>query len=97
MSGVHTNNNAALTIFGLMIGKDDFDSVIGQTVAMGLDNDCTGATVGSLFGASYGFDAIPEKWYDKFNNTVYTYMIDKEVFYIDDVLARFEALASKQF
>ena len=97
MSGVHTNNNAALTVFGLMLGRDCFDTVIGQTVAMGLDNDCTGATVGSVFGAAYGIGSIPEKWYEKFNNKVYTYMIGREEFAIDDVLARFEKLAKKQF
>lgn len=97
MSGVHTNNNAALTVFGIMLGKDDFDTAIGQTVAMGLDNDCTGATVGSLFGASYGIDAIPLKWCEKFNNKVYTYMINKEEFKIDDLLARFEVMACKNF
>lgn len=97
MSGVHTNNNAALTIFGLMLGKDDFTRAIGETVAMGLDNDCTGATVGSLFGAAYGIDSIPRKWYEKFNNKVYTYMIEREEFEISDILNRFEILARKNF
>ena len=97
MSGVHTNNNAALAIFGLTLGKDCFDTAIGQTVAMGLDNDCTGATVGSIFGAAYGIGAVPEKWYEKFNNKVHTYMIGREEFAIDDVLNRFEAIARKLF
>ena len=97
MSGVHTNNNAALAVFGLTLGRGDFDAAIGQTVAMGLDNDCTGATVGSLFGASYGIGAIPEKWYDKFNNRVHTYMTGREEFAIDDVLKRFEVLARSMF
>ena len=97
MSGVHTNNNAALTIFGLILGKDDFDKVIGQTVAMGLDNDCNGATAGSIFGTSYGISAIPEKWYEKFGNKIHSYLIDNEEFAIDDVLRRFEALAAKHW
>ncbi len=37
MSGVHTNLNACLTIFGLFIGGDDFTRCIGETVAMGYD------------------------------------------------------------
>ena len=97
MSAVHTNNNAALVIFGLMLGKDDFDKVIGHTVAMGLDNDCTGATAGSIFGAAYGTDAIPSKWYEKFGNKVYSYMTGREEFAIDDLLKRFEATALKNF
>jgi ADP-ribosylglycohydrolase len=59
MSGVHTNNNACLTIFGLMIGGGDFTSCIGETVAMGYDNDCTAATVSRVYGAAYGIGAIP--------------------------------------
>ena len=97
MSGVHTNNNAALCVFGLQLGGDCYDTVIGQTVAMGLDNDCTGATVGSLFGAAYGIDAIPKKWYEKFNNKILTYMIDQPEFKIDDVINRFAKLAAQQF
>ena len=97
MSGVHTNNNAALAIFGLALGKDDFTKAISQTVAMGLDNDCTGATVGSLFGASFGIDAIPVKWYEKFGNKIYTYMTGREEFRIDEVINRFETLAAKNF
>jgi len=54
MSGVHTNNNACLTIFGLMIGGTDVTKVISETVAMGLDNDCTAAMAGSIVGAIVG-------------------------------------------
>jgi ADP-ribosylglycohydrolase len=97
MSGVHTNNNAALTIFGLQLGGGDFAKTIGNTVAMGLDNDCTGATVGSLFGACCGFGAIDKVWYEKFNNKIISYLIDKPEFAIDDVLNRFENLAKGNF
>ncbi|MCL2057693.1 MAG: ADP-ribosylglycohydrolase family protein [Oscillospiraceae bacterium] len=97
MSGVHTNNNACLTIFGLMIGGDDFTRCIGETVAMGYDNDCTAATVGSLFGAAYGVGAIPGHWYRPFNNKVLTYINGHPEFAVDDLLARYEALAKKLF
>lgn len=97
MSGVHTNLNACLTIFGLMIGGDDFTRCIGETVAMGYDNDCTAATVGSIFGAAKGIGGIPEKWYKAFNNTVLTYINGHPALSIDDVLRRFTALAEKAF
>jgi len=97
MSGVHTNNNAALVIFGLQLGEGDFTKTIGNTVAMGLDNDCTGATVGSLFGACHGFGSIDKIWYEKFNNTIHSYLIDRPSFKIDDVLNRFAKLAEKNF
>jgi len=95
MSGVHTNNNAALVIFGLQLGEGDFTKTIGNTVAMGLDNDCTGATAGSLFGACHGFGSIDKIWYEKFNNKLHSYLIDRPSFGIDDVLKRFAKLAEK--
>jgi ADP-ribosylglycohydrolase len=97
MSGVHTNNNAALTLFGLELGGDDFTKTIANTVAMGLDNDCTGATVGSLWGAAYGFDGIDKVWYEKFSNKIHSYLIDLPLFEIDDVLNRFTKLAKQNF
>lgn len=97
MSGVHTNINACLTIFGLTIGGDDFTKVIGQTVAMGYDNDCTAATAGSIFGALYGIDTIPKHWYEDFNNTVLTYINGHPEFRIDDLINRFTVCARIQF
>jgi ADP-ribosylglycohydrolase len=97
MSGVHTNLNACLTIFGLMIGGEDFSRCIGETVAMGYDNDCTAATVGSIFGAAKGIGAIPEHWYKPFHNKVLTYINGHPQLSIDDVLRRFTVMAKKAF
>ncbi|HBN83298.1 MAG TPA: ADP-ribosylglycohydrolase family protein, partial [Clostridiales bacterium] len=94
MSGVHTVNNAVLTIFGLMIGRDDLTKVLSQTVAMGLDNDCNGATAGSIAGALSGFEKLPEHWYAGFNDKVHTYMNDCREFKISDLLNRFSKQAS---
>ncbi len=93
MDGAHTLNNACLTIFGLAIGGTDFSRVIGETVAMGLDNDCTSATAGSIVGAIVGKSGIPSQWYRNFNNTIQTYMIETPPFAIDDVVQRFAAQA----
>lgn len=95
MSGVHTNINACLTIFGLMIGGNDITKVLGETVAMGLDNDCTAATAGSIAGAIAGKKGIPEHWYKNFNNKVLTYINDREEFRIDDLIQRFTKLSAK--
>ena len=78
---------------GLNIGGTDYTKLIGETVAMGLDNDCTAATAGSIFGAAYGVDAIPKHWTRNFNNKVYSYIIGVESFALDDMLDRFTALA----
>ncbi len=95
MSGVHTNNNACLTIFGLMMGGNDVTKVISETVAMGLDNDCTAATAGSIIGAIVGKKGIPGHWYKNFNNKVLSYLIDREEFAIDDLVRRFAVQAGK--
>ena len=89
MSNVHTINNACLTVWGLTIGGTDFSKVISETVAMGLDNDCTAATAGSICGAVVGRSGIPAHWHRPFQNKVFSYMIGREKFALDDVYARF--------
>jgi ADP-ribosylglycohydrolase len=91
MPGVHTINNACLTVWGITIGGRDFTRVVGETVAMGLDNDCTAATAGSIVGATVGLSGIPEHWYVGFNNRVDSYLIDQPSFRIDDLIDRFSA------
>lgn len=93
MSGWHTNLNACLTIFGLMIGGDDVTKVIGEVVAMGYDNDCTAATAGSIVGAVRGISGIPAHWYQDFNNRILTYIIGHPEFAIDDLIKRFTVQA----
>jgi ADP-ribosylglycohydrolase len=97
MSHVHTNNNACLTVFGLMIGGNDVTKVISETVAMGMDNDCTAATAGSIVGAIVGKKGVPEHWYKNFNNTIYSYLIDLDEFKIDHLIRRFTKQAEKVF
>ena len=93
MGGAHAINNTVLTVWGLTVGGDDYTKVIGETVAMGKDNDCTAATAGSIFGAAYGKGAIPKHWYKNFNNKVHSYIIGKDSFALDDMVDRFTALA----
>lgn len=95
MHGVHTINNACLTIWGVTIGKKDFSRVIGETVAMGMDNDCTAATAGSIVGAVVGRRGIDRKWTRRFNNTVHTYFKKHKTFRIDDLLRRFTRQAKR--
>ena len=69
----HAINNALYVIFGILIGGTDFTRVIGETVAMGFDNDCTGATAGSIVGAIIGKKNLPSHWYEPFQNRVECY------------------------
>ncbi|MFW5798813.1 MAG: ADP-ribosylglycohydrolase family protein [Planctomycetota bacterium] len=97
MNPVHTINNACLTIFGLTLGGRDLTRVIGQTVAMGLDNDCTAATAGSICGAVVGAGGIPEHWSTGFNNTVHSYLKNRKTFTITGLIRRFGSLAKKLY
>lgn len=95
MHPVHTINNACLTIFGLTIGGTDVTRVIGETVAMGLDNDCTAATAGSIVGAIIGQKNIPLHWTAPFKSTIHTYLNDHRQFDIPEVIERFSKIRAK--
>jgi ADP-ribosylglycohydrolase len=97
MTGVHTINNACLVVFGLMLGGTDFTKVISETVAMGLDNDCTAATAGSIAGAIVGKRGIPERWHRSFNNKIHTYISGHDVVEITDVVRRYTRQAEVLF
>jgi ADP-ribosylglycohydrolase len=54
--------NVAFTIIGWLYGDGDFGKSICIAINCGDDTDCTGATLGSIFGIIYGTGIIPEKW-----------------------------------
>lgn len=97
MHHVHTVNNACLIVFGLMIGGTDVTRVLSETVAMGLDNDCTAATAGSIVGAIVGRQGVPEHWHRPFNNTVLSYLKGKRRFTISGLVRRFTRQARRVF
>lgn len=92
MSCVHTNNNACLIVFALALSGGDVSKAITNAVAMGLDNDCTAATCGSICGACRGMQGVEEKWYKPFHGRVRTYILGAEELSIDDVVERFVRL-----
>ena len=67
---VHTINNAALVLLGLLYGEGDFEKTITISVMGGHDTDCNGATAGSVMGAILGAEALPEKWIAPMNDRV---------------------------
>ena len=69
-SPVHTNNNAALVIAALLLGKRDMEKAITIAVMGGWDTDCTGATAGSIVGAMVGASKLPAKWTAPLNDTL---------------------------
>jgi ADP-ribosylglycohydrolase len=89
MNAVHTNNNLCLIVFGLFIAKGDLVKGLSEIVAMGMDNDCTAASAGSILGAVCGKSKIPEYLYRRFRNTAETYLLHTESFRIDEMAERF--------
>ncbi len=93
MHSVHTNNNLCLIVFALLLCGTDVTKALGETVAMGLDNDCTAASVGSIVGALVGAKNVPEVWTKNWNDTVETYLTGYPSFSIADLAERFTRLA----
>ncbi len=92
MNSVHTLNNMCAVVFAIILGEGDYTKSISQSVAMGLDNDCNGATVGSIVGANVGIENIPCGWRDAFKDEVRTYITGFEKLSLKDICARFIAL-----
>jgi hypothetical protein len=56
---------------------------------MGLDNDCTAATAGSIVGAVVGKAGMEPHWYKNFGNTIHSYLLGRRRFSISGVVKRF--------
>ena len=95
MHAVHTNNNLCLIVFGLKLAEGDLMRGLSQTVAMGLDSDCTAASAGSILGAVLGKRAIAPELYECFHDRMDTYLKNTEAFSIRDMAKRYSALAHK--
>ncbi len=55
-------SNIGMILIGLLYGEGDFGQSVCTAVNCGEDTDCTGATLGSLFGILHGTAGIPEAW-----------------------------------
>jgi ADP-ribosylglycohydrolase len=86
--GVHTINNAALVVMGLYYGNEDFEKGIVCTVRGGWDADCTGATVGSILGAKFGAESLPDKWVGVLNDRLMSVVLNHNDNKISDLAAR---------
>ena len=68
---VHTINNAALVVMGLMHAGGEFSKAVTIAVMGGLDTDCNGATAGSVMGGIVGAKALDD-WAEPLNDTLET-------------------------
>ena len=55
-------SNIGMTIIGLLYGEGDFARSVCTAVNCGEDTDCTGATLGALYGILHGANAVPQEW-----------------------------------
>lgn len=93
MHVVHTNNNAAVTVAGLIYGEGDLEKTISLTVMGGWDTDCTAATAGSIVGAIRGAKKLPKKWTGPIREKTESYIIGKRHWRNDTIARRFTRVA----
>jgi ADP-ribosylglycohydrolase len=93
LSPVHTLNNLALVVWGLLAGEDDYSSAVGDAVAAGWDTDCNGATVGGLWGLTGR--PIPAHWIDPWQGRVAVNLAGMAELSLDDLVERTVAVAEK--
>ena len=92
---VHTINNAALVVAGLLLGGRDFGRAITIAVMGGWDTDCNGATVGSIMGAMLGATRLPVHWTARLHDRLHSGILDYNPIAISECARRSVAIASK--
>ncbi|MGI6262202.1 MAG: ADP-ribosylglycohydrolase family protein [Acutalibacteraceae bacterium] len=69
--------NVAFVLLGMLYGGGDFKKSMILAINCGDDTDCTGATLGSLFGILYGMEGIPQDWRRHIGDKIETLSIIK--------------------
>ena len=91
---VHTINNAAVVLMGLLIGRREEDPAKfhGRAIALavrgGWDTDCNGATAGSVAGALVGARALDAKWTAPLNDRLESIVVGMTDNRISDLAQR---------
>ena len=92
-SWVHTINNAALIVAGLLWGNGDYLTSVSLTVMGGWDTDSNGATTGSVAGILSGTAALPPHIIEPLHNRTRSAMFGYDNSKISDLAERTYALA----
>jgi ADP-ribosylglycohydrolase len=74
--GYDAPSNIAIIVLAMLYGEGDFDKTMCLSVNCGEDTDCTGATVGSLWGIIYGAKNIPERWIEPIGRGIKTLVLN---------------------
>jgi hypothetical protein len=97
-------SNIGIVVLGLLYGAGDFDKALCTAVNCGEDTDCTGATVGSIFGILHGAEGIPGRWITPIGRKIRTACLNLgELGYfgnqlpatVDDLTERVERIAQQ--
>ncbi|MHA6630257.1 ADP-ribosylglycohydrolase family protein [Pseudonocardia sichuanensis] len=92
-SWVHTLNNAALVVAGLLWGEGDYARTVGLTVMGGWDTDSNAATTGSVAGVLLGTAALPARFIDPLQNRTRSALFGFDDSVISGLAARTTRLA----
>ena len=65
-------SNIAYVVIGLLWGEGDFKKSMLCAINCGDDTDCTGGTVGAIFGIMYGTAGIPADWKAHIGDSIVT-------------------------
>ena len=93
LSPLHTLNNLALVVWGILSHQDDFSEAIGETVCAGWDTDCNGATVGGLWGLTG--NPIPKHWTEPWQGRVQVSIAGVGDLRIEELVDRTVAVANR--
>ena len=73
--------NVAFAMLGLLYGEGDFKKSMIYAIDCGDDTDCTGATLGSIFGILNGTAGIPKDWSAYLGDNIVSVAIDRGTLY----------------
>ena len=94
-SWVHSINNAAIIAAALLWGNS-FVGAVGLAIAAGRDTDSTAATVGSVYGAVHGAEAVPADLVGQTHRRVRSAVRDFDRITIDELTERTLRLSRPQ-
>lgn len=92
---VHTINNAAVIVAGLLWGEGDYTTAVGRTVMSGWDTDSNGATVGSVAAILAGTANLPANLIAPLNDSTRSALFGYDNSKISDLADRTYRLATE--
>ena len=92
---VHTINNAAVVVLGLLWSEGDFTTAVGRTVMSGLDTDSNAATVGSVAGILAGTRGLPDRLVEPLHDRTRSALFGFDQSRISELARRTVALADR--